>query len=198
MTDKIDSSKLKQIKILLSVLCSGLCFGLLMALICLYWYNPNGSYQANNVLLDPDNAYNLRYADPGPKGKSEGKYIFEGMYFTYFDANTKQQVTIPIAKDRYKNFYYLISKDSSIVEPNNEIMTLFNLKYPAFLVLKVRPIGNDLSKGLESTFSRVEFVNNGDDYRIQLRQSARGAEWTYFHHPKIYQEAYKILSQSHD
>jgi len=198
MADKVNSSKAKQIKVLLGVLTSGLGFGILIASATLYRYNPSGSYQANNVLLDPENTYTLRFVEPGPKGKSEGKYIFEGMYFTHFDSNTRQQSSVNVSKEKYAAFYNLIGKESSIVEPGVEIVSLFNRNHPAFLALKVRPLGEDLSKGIEQTFSRIEFVDDGDYYRVQLRQSAPGAEWIYFNHPKIYQEAHKIFSQTHD
>ncbi|HEV8051200.1 MAG TPA: hypothetical protein VGP47_01810 [Parachlamydiaceae bacterium] len=196
----VDSSKKRQIEILLGVLGSGLIAGILIALTMLYYYNPNGSYVAKNVLLDPENAYSLRFVEPGPKGKSEGKYVFEGMYFNYFSPQTKQPKSIRVSKEQYSEFYHRIAYEKSIVDPSIELQSLFNHAHPAMLLLKVRSLGEDSSKGVETIFSRVDFLDSGEYYRMQLRQSAPGSEWIYFRHPKIYQEALEIFTseENHD
>lgn len=194
----VDSTQKRQIERLFGVLGSGLIAGILIALAMLYYYNPNGSYDAQNVLLHAENAYSLRFIEPGPKGKSEGKYVFEGMYFNYFDPAIKQPKTIRVTKDKYAEFYNRISNDKSIVEPGSELQGLFNHAQQASLLLKVRSVGGDSAKGIESIFARVDFAESGEYYRIQLRQSAPGAEWIYFRHPKILQDTMEIFNNSGD
>lgn len=196
MAVKNDSSQVRQVKVLLSVLGAGLTAGILMALLMLYYYNPAGSYLATNVLLDPENAYALRFVEPGAKAKSEGRYVFEGMYFSYFDKNARELKTISVAKDKYAEFYKLITNDESLVEPAEEIKNLFNQGHPASLILKVRSVGDDASKGIDKIFTSIDLVDEGDYYRIQLRQSTPSAEWIYFMHPEIYQTALKMLGAS--
>jgi hypothetical protein len=193
MAVKNDSSQVRQIKVLLSVLGAGLTAGILMALLMLYYYNPTGSYLATNVLLDPENAYTLRFVEPGAKAKSEGRYLFEGMYFSYFDKSARELKTIPVAKDKYAEFYKLIANDKSIVEPTEDIKNLFNQGHLASLILKIRSVGEDASKGIDKIFTSIDLVNAGDYYRIQLRQSTPSAEWIYFMHPKIYEAALKVF-----
>jgi hypothetical protein len=197
MAEKKDSSKSKQIKILLAVLGTGGITGILISLTMLYYYNPNGSYPVDNVLLNPENAYSLRYVEPSSKVKSEGRFVFEKMNYSYFDPNTKQTVSISIPKDKYAEFYKIISHDKSVSEPLSEIESLFRSTNPSSLALKVRPIGEDATKGNETTFSRIVFADNGDYYRIQLRQSTSVVDWAYFHHPKISQIASQLFN-SHD
>lgn len=192
----VDSFQKKQIEKLLGVLGAGLVAGILIALTMLYYYNPNGSYVAQNVLLDPENAYSLRFIEPGPKGKSEGKYVFEGIYFNYQDPATKQLKSIRVKKEGYAAFYNLISNEKSIAEPSIEVQRLFNQVNPAALLLKVRSVGDDSAKGVETVFARVDFAESGEYYRIQLRQAAPGAEWIYFRHPKILQEAFDIFTRA--
>ena len=188
-----ESSKVKQIKGLIIVLSAGLSVGLLIALSMLYYYNPTGSYHANNVLLDADNAYSLRFVEPGPKGKSEGRYVFDGINFSYFDQHIKQTKSLSVTKDKYAQLYGLIAEDNSLFNPNLEIQGLFNQTYLATLALNVRSTSEDSSKGVELTFSKIQFVYE-DYYRIQLRQSQPGAEWIYFYHPKIYQKTLNLFA----
>lgn len=193
MTDRRDSSKTKQIKVLLGVLGAGLITGLLFALGLLYYYNPSGSYVAKNVLLDPENAYSLRFVEPGPKAKSEGKYVFEGVNFTFFNLQTKIPKTVSIKQEQYKEFYSLIANDKSIVTPSLEIQSLFSSHQQAVLALKVRSVSEDVSKGIELTFSEIDFLTEADYYRVHLRQSGPGSEWIYFYHLGIYQKALNIF-----
>ena len=193
MAVKNDSSQVRQIKVLLLVLGAGLTAGILMSLLMLYYYNPTGSYLATNVLLDPDNAYTLRFVEPGAKAKSEGRYVFEGMYFSYFDKSVIELKTIPVAKDKYAEFYKLIANDRSIVGPTEEIKNLFNQGHPASLILKIRSVGDDSSKGIDKIFTNIDLVNEGDYYRIQLRQSTPGSECIYFMHTNIYDVALKVF-----
>lgn len=188
MAEKNHSLKSKEIKILLSVLVAGLVAGVLMVFFMLYHYNPTGSYLAKNVFLDPENAYSLRYTEPGTKDKQDNRYAFEGVYYTHFDRELKKRETIPVAKAKYAQLYNLIANDQSIKEPTSYIEGLFNPSHSAALLLKVHPVGEDASKGAESIFSRIDFAFGGDYYRIRLRQSVPGNEWAYFYHPNIYRE----------
>lgn len=194
MTDIGDSSKSKQIRVLLGVLGAGLVAGVIIALSMLYYYNPTGSYLAKNVLLDPENAYSLRFIEPGPKGKSLGRYTFEGVYFSYFDPIQKITKSIAVPREKYAAFYQKIAHEESIVDPSYEIQSQFNQPHQGVLAVKVRSVGEDSSKGIEITFSEIDIVNAGDYYRIRLRQSGPGSEWAYFYHPGIYQEALNIFS----
>lgn len=197
MAEKQDSSKSKQIEVLLAVLGTGVIAGILIALTMLYYYNPTGSYQLDNVLLNPDNAFSLRYVEPGSKNTSEGRFIFEKMDYSYFNPTTKQTVSISVPKDKYAEFYKVIAKDKSVSKDLMETEGLFRSTTPSSLALKVRSSGENNTKGNETTFSRIVFADNGDYYRIQLRQSTAVVDWAYFHHPKISQTASQIF-QAHD
>jgi len=198
MADTKDTSKIRQIKVLTGVLSAGLGFGVVIALGMLYWYNPTGSYSASHTLLDPANAFSLHFAEPGSKGKTEGRYIFDGMQFSVYEINHKKTISTPVNQEQYAALYHKIANEKSLVAPGQEIQHLFHQGYPATLELKVRMKGEDLSKGIETIFSKIEFTPNGDYYRVQLRQSTPGSEWIYFYHPGIYQEVYNIFNESHD
>ena len=197
MAERHDSSKSRQIEVLLSVLGTGIFAGILIALAMLYYYNPTGSYQISNILLDPENAFTLRYTEPGAKGKSEGRYVFNSMEYSYYNPESKKTDSIATPKEKYAKFYQSIANDKSIPEAGPEIESMFNSQNQSNLVLKVRQVGEDASKGHESTFSRIVFADNGDYYRVQLRQSNAAVDWIYFQHPKISKEAFRIF-KSHD
>lgn len=186
-------SKAKQIRILLGILSAGLVTGILIALSMLYYYNPTGSYMAKNMLLDPENAYTLRFIEPGSKGQPEGKYAFEGVYFSFFDEASKQTKTIRVPQEKYKLFYHQIAHESSIPNPDDNVIHVFNHIHPAILALKVRSVGEDASKGIEASFSEIVFAPSGDYYRIQVRRSGPGTDWAYFYHKGIYQKALQLF-----
>jgi hypothetical protein len=190
MTDRDDSSKTKQIKTIIGVLGSGIVAGVLIALAFLYYYNPSGSYLAQHVLLDPQNAFTLKFVERGIKPKSEGRYVFEAMTFTFFDSLSKQRKVVPVSKNQYAQFYQLVAHDKSVSDPTGR---LSNQQNQAVLALKVRALGDDSSHGMEQTFSEIDFIQDGDYYRIQLRQSGPGSDWIWFYHPHIYQEVLKMF-----
>ena len=192
----IGFSKEKQIKALLAVLGSGIGAGFLVALFFLYFYNPGGTYQAKNVLLDPNNAFSLQFSDPELKKKSEGMYVFKGIYFSYFDSKRKQMESVEVSKEKYADFYRLVARENSLDEAEGSaIRFLFNQPYPAVLSLKVRSLVENSLQRNEEVFSEIDFVNQGDYYRVRLRKSGSNVEWIYFHHPKIYQEALNLFQK---
>lgn len=194
MAEKNDSLKFKQIKVLICVLGAGLGAGILMAMLMLHYYNPTGTYLVKNVLLDPENAYALRYVEPSPKGNSDNRYVLEGAYFSYYDPQRRMKQSIPLSKKKYEEFYHLIADEKSLVEADKQIEGLFNQPTTAALTLKVRRTAEDASKGIDSVFSRVDFAYEGNYYRIQIRQSAPGNEWAYFYHPGIYREMTTLIN----
>lgn len=199
MAQKENSSKAKQIRLLLGTLASGLGAGILIAFLLLYYYNPAGSYRAKNVLLDADNAYSLQFSEKGSKTKSEIRYAFDGVYFSYFDFQMEQPKTILISKEKYAKFYHLIANQNSEIHPSSEIQSLFEQPHLAKLVVKVSVNTEDLGKRTALDFSEVDFVNGANYYRVELRQSSHGpsphdSRWAYFYHPNIYQEAFNIFN----
>jgi len=193
MAQKDDSSKAKQIKVLLSVLGTAALLGALLSIAMLYFYNPTGSYFAGKVLLDPDNAFTLRYVEPGNKPQLEKRYVFDRMLFSYVDPKSKKNLSANVPKEKYEQFYKKISADRSLTDITPEIEKMFYSSQPSVLILKVRQTGDDSSKMGESTFSKIDFAENGNYYRIQLRQAIDSQGWAYFEHAQILKEAIAIM-----
>jgi hypothetical protein len=189
-------SKVKQIKVLLAILGAGLAAGVLITFSILHYYNPSGSYVAKNILLDPENAYTLRFVEPGLKATSDRRSVFEGMYFSYFDTQKKQFKSMLVPKKKYAELYDRIAHDTSILNPSNEVKSLFNQAHLSTLALKVRSITQDPLKGVEVNFSEIDFSPDGDYYRILLRQSGSELNWIHFYHHRIHQEAFNIFNPS--
>lgn len=187
-------SKEKQIKTLLGVFGGGISAGILIALFMLYYYDPTGAYTAKNILLTPENAYSLHFTETGSKSKPEGKYAFSGVYFSFFDPESKQMKTVSVPREQYDLFYHLVANDKSIVKPGDAIFHLFQGQ-SASLALKVRTVGEDTSKGIEIPFLEIVFAS-GDHYRVQLRQAGPAQEWAYFYHPGIYEDALHLFRSS--
>lgn len=183
------NSKTKQIKSLLCVFGAGLITAILLSLALLYYYSPPGTYLAKNVLLMPQNVANLSFVDPATKSKE--RVIFDQFDFSYYDAKAKRRVIIEISQGQYTRFYELVQNEKSLMAVEESIIQGFQQGSQASLALMV---GNN-AHTYKSVFSEVEFSNQGDYYRVQLRQqNSSGDDWAYFYHPGIYQKVITLFT----
>lgn len=188
-------TKSSEIRNLLFVIGSGVLGAILLAIAALYYYSPTGTYLARNALLSPDSATSLSYVDFSAKNGSLMRYIFDEIEFTYIDPAAKKVKKLHIDLDVYKKFYDSIRNEKSLPTVSDEIKNLFNQSSPAHLRIKVHPERN-ASQSDAKVFLSTDFVNEGDYYRIQLREQDAIEPYAYFYHPSIYQQALKIFIPS--
>lgn len=191
MAEIRQESKNKEIRNLLFVIFSGILGAFAVALGMLYYYNPNGSYLAGNVLLSPESTQVLRFNDVNPKTGATSKFVFDQVEFSYFDAKLKQRRNLSVDRDNYVKLFQSISSDRSL-EATDEIKNLFN-KDPSKLVLKIRSETNVAANAISKPFIEVDFANEGDYYRIELHEENSLDSWAYFYHPGIYSKVFNIF-----
>ncbi|MEI8366182.1 MAG: hypothetical protein WCF65_07160 [Parachlamydiaceae bacterium] len=188
MAETNEYSKAKQIKSLLCVLGTGFLAALVLSISMLYYYNPHGKYLAENVLLTPENAFGLSFAESGARSKE--RVLFDHFDFSYYNDKTKQKKVIEINREQYAKFYASVSRDISLSDVNDTIRNRFVQGPHASLALVVKSPGGSS----KSVFSEVEFSFDGDYYRVQLRQQgAAGGDWAYYYHPGIYRTVMESL-----
>lgn len=87
-----------------------------------------------------------------------------------------------------------MSDDRSLPDISEEVKTSFYKQNPATLSFKVHPENMPASP---KVFLEVNIVNEGDYYRVQLRNAsgATGA-WAYFYHPGIYRTMMQIFAKT--
>lgn len=194
MSEIRHESKNKEIRNLLFVIVSGVLGAFVVVLSMLYYYNPSGSYLAGNVLLSPDSTRIIKFNDINPKTGSASKFVFDQAEFSYLDPKDKQWKNLNVDMNKYGQLYQSIRTDRSL-NATEEIRKLFN-KDPSKLILKIRSEANTAVNGISKPFLEMNFVNNGDYYRIELHEENALDAWAYFYHPEIYKKAFNIFIPS--
>ena len=181
-------SKFKDVRRLLSVVGAALLCAILLTTGMLHYYGPNGRYSSQNVLLSPENAFSLSFADPGTK--SAGRYIFDRLDFSYYDVKTKQKKVVDVNEEKYGRFYALVKNEESLAVVDDAVLNLFSHGASTSLTLMI-----EAPTGGKTVFSEVDFTDQGDYYRVLLRQDGRSGDgWAYYHSPGIYQKVMDLFT----
>jgi hypothetical protein len=188
-----DYSKRKQIRNLLVVIGSGVMTGFAIVLILLYNYNPSGSYLAKNVLLSPELAQTLSFKDSNPKTGGTSLFVFDVIEFSYYDNIKKQWKNVHVDGNQYMRFYQVINNEKSLLEVTDDVRNLFNKGNMATLLLKVRTESHAAWQATSKVFTEVNFVGEGDYYRVGLHEQNPSNPWAYFYHPGIYRQVLEIF-----
>ena len=179
----------KQIRNLLLVLGSGIGCAILLALLFLYYYNPSGTYLARNVLLSPESAAAISFNQLNRKSGGVSRFVFDDVEFTFFNKVQKSLKTVHVDLNQYNQFYQMVGSLRS-VEPTDEILSSFSKPNGSTLALKIRPENNQTAA---KTFIAVNFVNEGDYFRIELHEQSSTGNWAYFYYPGIYQKVIDLF-----
>lgn len=174
----------QQIRNLILLITSGVLCAFLLSGLLVYYYGPTGQYVVRNALLDPGVLPRLAYDD------HNSRFVFDSIDFSYFDTAQKQWKHLAISPEHYRKFYSTIESDVSLEKVEQSVEALFNQVGAATLSLKVRSEYKSETK----TFQQVQLLNNGDYYRIQLREESSPTRWIYFRHPGIYNQALQLFT----
>lgn len=170
------TSQRKQIRNLLGVLTASVAAAGLISSWMLYHYNPSGIYYAQNVLIAPQLIGSLTYQDLDPKGGKKGKVVFDQIEYAYPEGDKEQKYPVP--QNLYETFYDEISPEPSLNPVPDDALAAFHKGKPSKLILKIQ------NNGKSENFQEVHFAQEGDYYRVQLREGD-GDGWVYYHHPGI-------------
>lgn len=192
-------SKPRQIRTLLFVFGSGIAAACILVLGMLYYYNHQGVYLAKNVLPSPKNISSLHYADSSSrKEKDPVFHAFDRFEFSYFDPAVKLWKHIDVNLDDYAKFYEMIANEKSLLDGGESVGNVFHVGHPASLSINMRERKNFSSQSIPMAFLVVSFEENGNYYRVQLRQQGAGEHWVYFYHPDIYNQVLKLFVIHHE
>lgn len=181
-------SKFNQICRLLYVVGAGIATAIILSLISLYYYNPSGVYPAKNVLLNTEVLSKLQPNGEVRKKRAGNTYYLQGIDYSSYDSPSMHWSKKSVSKELYEEFYRLVEGDSSIADVTEDIKGSFTRGRPSVLSIRVSG-GNDPA----TTFTDVVFAENGDYYKVMLREQSKGEGWAYFHHPGIYQKVQNLF-----
>lgn len=174
-----------EIKQLLLLLGSAIGVALVVSAFLILHYGPSGEYYVKNILLAPEIMEQVNYRD-GTKGESQ-RFIFDRVEFRYFDDQTRSWKTRVLNREVYRDVYKILENQSSLSTVSEEILNQFNLPNPATLTLYVK------NENTTIRFQEVIFVNNGEVYRVMLRNDAATPSWAYFSQRNIYDHVLHII-----
>lgn len=161
----------------------------LLSGVLAYHYGPSGRYLAHNTLLAPNLITKLDYNDTNPKTGGSSRFVFEDILFSFYDSAAKQKRVLHISPEQYAQFYKLITNDKSLENAPQDVITSFYTEKIASLIIKVRTESHAAWQDETKTFQQVDFVPEGDLYRIELHEEKSAPDfWVYFNHPDIYRK----------
>lgn len=189
----ISSSVRRQIRNLLLVFFCAVGMAFLFSVFLIYNYGPSGRYLVRNVLLSPDLLTTLAYNDTNSKTGSSSRFVFDGIEYSFYDSKEKQMKYLQIDLELYRQFYNLVDGDKSILEIPHEILAAFTQEEMPSLVIKVRTESHAPWQDETKEFQKVNFVAEGDHYRIKLHEERSAEMWVYFQHADIYHSTLKLF-----
>lgn len=195
MENKPISPAGRQINQLLLVLTSAIACALLLSLAMLYHYGPSGNYIAKNVLLAPELLSSLSYEDHNPNSGKQALYTFDRIAYTYWDKESKKWKQINIDRQLYEKFYQMIAGEKSILDVPTNLVDLFLNTKSSSLIIFVDADRKSAMRNDEKPFQSVEFLQNGDYFRIELREEKING-WAYFHYPAVEKEILELFLKS--
>ncbi len=174
----------KEIRQLLFLLGSSVVVALLFSIFMINFYGTTGQYTVKNILLSPEMTTKLNYLD----GTSGGKFTFDRITLRYFDDNDNEWRSAEVSTKEYRSIFEELGNLTSIVEPTQEVVGVFNTPKPATLTIYVK---NDKTSKI---FQEVVFVNEGDLFRVLLIEDQPKNQWAYFFHRKVYDHVVHIVA----
>ncbi len=195
MIEKAKPSTAKEIRRLLYVILGGVVAAFVLTASLLYYYNPAGRYQSQDVLLSPLVLSALSYNDFNPKTGAMSHFVFEKIDFTYYDIPKKQRNHAEVPVANYTEFYGMVDGEKSLSDLTEKVLSQFNPAQLAILTIRVQPDTRAEAQSTSKVFLEVHFAYEGNYYRVQLREEGNpsGQSWAYFYHPGIYDEAMKLF-----
>lgn len=186
--DNRQISPKRQIRNLLMVLVSSVICAFLVSGLLLYYYSPSGRYIVKNALLAPELTTTLMYNDTNHKTGGSSRFVFDGIEFSFYDNQTKQQRNMQLTQEQYQKLYQLIASDKSLLNVPKEVISQFNKATNATLTIKVRTESHAAWQDETKIFQAMRFVNDGDYFNIELHEEKSANNLVYFYHPGIYKE----------
>lgn len=165
-----------QIRNLLILIAASVSAGILLAAGMSYYYGPDGSYRASQILIHPKNIGEISFTD------KQENFRFERVEFLYFKNN--EWVREKLNQETYQKIYSLISADKSIMQATES----FEEENPAILTIVAI---HEKQPQLSRVFQEIQFSPKDDYYRIKVKSDSPDIKWVYFYHPGLYQKTIK-------
>lgn len=159
----------REVRNLILMLSSALFIVFVVVVGLVYYFGSSGTYLLRNVLISPE--------------------ALERVFFDGKGASKKA-----VSPQSYAAFYELVASERSLPHVTDGIVAQFDQIVPSTLtIFRAR----DNSEKGDMVFQQIQFIDNGDLYRVQLRSLNQDKpiqeEWIYFRTPGIYKKVFKLF-----
>jgi hypothetical protein len=183
----------QHIRNVLAVIATAVTAAALLVGWMVYYYSPNSSYRLENVLLNSTILETLSYTDSDPTTGQQTRYRFERIDLSYVDSSSGRWQRDELSIDRYAQIYALLSGDRSELD-SDALAMQFDRSALASLTLRVRSSG-ERSNASQRVFQEVQFLENGDAYRVELHEDSPTLHWAYFRRPQVWSAVKDVLGK---
>ena len=187
----MNESSFTRIRNFLTVIIGGTLSGILIVLVLLYTYGPSDTYKAQNVLLSPDVLEKLWYNTTSASTQGQmNRFTFKEIEFLYFDQDSSRYISHQVPLSSYGEFYRLVKRDLGVANDEG-LEKEFDQTPPASILIKATTNGN--VRTISENFQQIQFSQDSNVYRVELKEEEKSDSWAYFTHNGIYNKVMKIL-----
>lgn len=180
----------KQVLSLVLMLSSAVIVAFLVVAWIVYYYGSSGTYLLRNVLISPKSLESISFAGPDVKGQS---FIFNKIEFVQAEAHGQGWARYSVSKESYTEFYHSVANERSLPLISDELIRQFETLPLSTLTIFVQALDNQGKAHQEvSLFQEVDFLNDGDYFRVLLRDEAE--TWVYFRAEGIYNKITQLFA----
>ena len=193
---KKEKSARREVRNLIAMLGSSVVVAFIVVIGLVYYFGSSGTYLLRNVLVSPEALERISFETN--TGRQQ-RFVFNKIEFTLADASGKGWGRYAVSKRAYADFYDDVEDLRSLPQLTDEIIAQFRTIAPSTLVIFVQAKDN-MGSGKDGVmFQRIEFIDQGDIFRLQLRheqyeEGAQKEEWVYFRAPGIYQRVVNLFA----
>lgn len=183
----------REVQNLILMFSSAVFVAFLVVVGVVYYFGSSGTYLLRNILVSPETLEKVSFKDYDPQTGKQGRFVFNKIEFVRAGMQGREWGRFAVSKQSYAEFYRRVSSQRSIPMLTDEIVAQFEQIAPSTLTIFAR-----MGENGETIFQQVQFLDQGDLFRVQLRhpierRSPRD-EWIYFRYPGIYQEVVKLFA----
>ena len=147
-----------------------------------YYFGSSGTYLLRTILISPEVLEKVSFT------RSDSKFVFNKIEFVRAHSQGKGWGRFGVSVQSYAEFYKKVANERSLPVLTDEMLQQFKWITPSTLTISVR------ARDAEAIFQQVQFLDQGDIFRVQLHRDRQQEEWVYFSYPGIYKIVTELFS----
>jgi hypothetical protein len=182
----------KEVQNLILMLSSAVFIAFIAVVALVYYFGSSGTHLLRDILISPDALKQISFTDYDSDSGDRSSFIFNKIEFTRAESSGKEWGRYGVSKQSYEEFYNLVSHERSIPKISDMMIEQFNQIVPSTLTIFVQARDNKGTRENGFIFQRIEFLDNEDVFRVQMRDSQES--WVYFSYPGIYNKVIELFA----